>query len=167
MQIALLSCYEALMDGLTKAAANAKPLAQLGWGPVQYNALQEQLVAIRAAEQALFAATATLDSRISEAKASLSTLSPLLVAVGAGPPEPTGESSLRYSMSLSDSSSVTWQNPSGGVWVTDSSSYRLPNGCPGGSSSGGGGTTTRSKGTGPGKFALQATKKAAPAKKKG
>ncbi len=169
MQIALLSCYEALLDGLTKACANLDALEKLGWGQAQYDALQQKLGAIRSAEQAAFAATATLDSQIAAAKAALITLSPLLVAVGSTPPQPEGESSLRYSVSLSNSSSFPWTNPSGGVWVTGNSSYRVPNGCPGASSSSGGDRLTMSKkqGTGPGKFANRAIKNTArPAPKK-
>lgn len=168
MQIALLSCYEALLDGLTKAYNNLAALEKLGWGQAQYDALQQKLGAIRAAEQALFTASYTLDDRINQAKAALIQLTPLLNAVGAGPPEPTGESSYIYSISLSSSSSLPWPSPSGGIWVTDSSSYRLPNGCPGASSSssGGGAMMLAAAGTGPGKFAAKAVKKSAPAPKK-
>jgi len=161
MQIALLSCYQALMDGLTKAFNNLAQLEKYGWGQTQYNALQQKLGAIRAAEEALFSASVTLDDRIDAAKAALNQLSPLLVAIGAGPPQPTGESSFRYSMSLSDSSSAAWKSPSGGVWVTDSSSCRLPDGCPGGSSSSSSGALMLKQGSGPGKYALKAVKKTA------
>jgi hypothetical protein len=165
MQIALLSCYEALLDGLTKAYTNLSKLAPLGWGQPQYDALQQKLGAIRAAEAALFSATVTLNDRISAAQTALTALSPLLVAVGAGCPQPVEESSFRYSTSLSNSSSFPWDYPSGGIWVTDSSGYRLPDGCPCGSSSSSstssssGGALMLGKGSGPGKFALKKTAK--------
>jgi len=166
MQIALLNCYEALMDGLTKASAHLAQLAQYGWGQAQYDALQQKLGAIRAAEDALFSATANLDDRVADAKAALIQLAPLLVAIGVGPPQPVNESSFFYSTSLSSSASFDWKAPSGGVWVTKNSSYRVPNGCPGSSSSSG--AESARAGTGPGKFALRAVKKGAakPAAKK-
>lgn len=172
MQLALTCCYEAVIKGLSTALANLSTLAtQTGWGQAQYNDLVQRLGAIRTAELAVFTATHALSDRLKEAENALGVLKTALAAHNPVLPVPTPspESSMRYSVSLSTSSSLTWQYPSGGVWVTANSSAKIGATCPGA----GGGSSFTLISSGPGRFSnlklkpLKKLKKKAAPKKPG
>jgi hypothetical protein len=129
MKLALIASYDKLIQGLEKASdpANKEKLSGVGWDQTKYNAMEQMLPVIQAAEQHLYAATHALSELISVAGHMLVDLENALGLAGVTGVSAAAESSFRYSTSMSSSSSLSWRYNSGSVWVTTTP----PNGSPG------------------------------------
>lgn len=126
MKVALISSYEALINGITKSAANAAGLAGVNWTQADHDDLVLKLGSIRDAEIALYNATHLLSEKVMNASTKLSILNQKLGILGAATAVPAGEKSFRYSTSMSSSSALSWRYSSGSVWVTSNPSCSVP-----------------------------------------
>lgn len=129
MKVALIASYEALIDGIAKAAAHMADFsaANINWNQTNSASLERKLSDIQAAEQELYVSTHVLSERISAAEAELADLNTALGLLNMpAATAPAGESSFRYSTSMSSSGDLSWKYNSGSLFVTADPKCSVP-----------------------------------------